>query len=68
KLANPGRAYLLQAGASSLLTHRLARLAAAPRAGGRSISAALSAGFGAALVGGVWGTVAHTACCFLVRR
>jgi len=68
KLANPGRAYVLQAGASSLLTHRLARLAAAPRRGGRWFSASLSAGFGAALVGGVWGTVAHTACCFLVRR
>ena len=68
KLANPEEAFLLQATASSFLSHRLARLAAAPpRRTGRAASALLAVVFGAVLLGGVLETVAHTACCFVAR-
>jgi beta-lactamase regulating signal transducer with metallopeptidase domain len=68
KLANPEGNYLLQATASSFLSHRLARLVAAqPQRTCRAESALLAVLFGAVLGGGVLGTVAHTACCFAVR-
>src|ERR1700730_1775880 len=64
KLANPEEGFLLQATASSFLSHRLARLAAAqPRRPRRAASTLL-----AVLLGGVLETVAHTACCFVARR
>ena len=68
KLANPEDAFLLQASASSLISHRLARLAA-PRPPRTRLAAntVLTAVFGVALLAGVVGTVAHTACCFVVR-
>jgi beta-lactamase regulating signal transducer with metallopeptidase domain len=68
KLANPERALLLQASASSYISHRLARLAAEPRPTYRAASMLLSLVFGAVLLCGVFGTVAHTACCFLAKR
>jgi len=69
KLANPDETLLLQAGASSLLSHRLARLAVAPpQRMSRAASVVLTVVFGAALIGGSWGAVSHTACCFLLRR
>jgi beta-lactamase regulating signal transducer with metallopeptidase domain len=70
KLANPEMEFLLQARASSFLTHRLARLAAAaqPQRTGRAASALLGVAFGAVLLGGVFETVAHTACCFVPGR
>jgi beta-lactamase regulating signal transducer with metallopeptidase domain len=69
KLARPEEGFLLQAGASSFLSHRLARLAdAQPQRMGRSASILLTVLFGAALAGGVCETVAHTACCFLLRK
>jgi beta-lactamase regulating signal transducer with metallopeptidase domain len=68
KLANPERALLLQASASSFISHRLARLAAEPQPAYRAASMALSLVFGTVLLWGVFGTVAHTACCFLARR
>jgi beta-lactamase regulating signal transducer with metallopeptidase domain len=69
KLASPEKAFLLQAGASSFLEHRLARLnAGKPQTMSRAAGALLTAFFAAALVGGVWLTVAHTACCFLLRK
>jgi beta-lactamase regulating signal transducer with metallopeptidase domain len=69
KLANPAETFLLRAGASSLLSHRLARLAAAqPQRTYRVASVLLTMLFGAALIGGAWGTVSHTACCFLLRK
>lgn len=73
KLANPElvnseEAFLLQATASSFLSHRLSRLSAHPQATFRAASALLIVTFGAVLVGGVLGTVAHTACCFVARH
>ena len=68
KLANPERALLLQASASSYISHRLARLAAEPRPSYRAASMLLSLVFGGVLLWGVFGTVAHTACCFLAKR
>jgi len=69
KLANPRESLLLQATASSFLSHRLARLAAAqPQRTGRTASTLLTVTFGAVLLAGVFETVAHTACCFLIRK
>jgi beta-lactamase regulating signal transducer with metallopeptidase domain len=68
KLANPDKALLLQASASSFISHRLARLAAPPQATYRAASMLLTVVFGAVLFWGVFGTVAHTACCFVVKR
>lgn len=69
KLANPQESLLLQATASSFLSHRLARLAAAqtPRTS-PAASVLLTVTFGAVLVAGIFETVAHTACCFLIRK
>jgi beta-lactamase regulating signal transducer with metallopeptidase domain len=68
KLAKPDRELLLQASASSYISHRLARLAAAPRPTCRAASVLLSLVFGAVVLWGVFQTVAHTACCFLAKR
>ena len=69
KLANPEEAFLLQSAASSFLSHRLARLVAVqPQRAHRAASIFLSMLFGAVLVWGFWGTVAHTACCFITRK
>jgi beta-lactamase regulating signal transducer with metallopeptidase domain len=68
KLANPDKTLLLQASASSFISHRLARLAAPPQPAYRATSMLITVAFGAVLFWGVFGTVAHTACCFLVRR
>ena len=68
KLANPDKGLLLQASASSFISHRLARLAAQPQPTYRAASMLLSVMFGAVLLWGVFGTVAHTACCFVVKR
>jgi len=68
KLAKPERELLLQASASSYISHRLARLAAEPRPTCRAASMLLSLVFGAVVLWGVFQTVAHTACCFLAKR
>lgn len=69
KLANPEEAFVLQATASSFLSHRLARLAAAqPQRTWRTASPLLTLVFSVVLLGGIIGTVAHTACCFIARR
>jgi beta-lactamase regulating signal transducer with metallopeptidase domain len=68
KLANPQEDLLLQASAASLLSHRLASLVAAPPRAGRAANALLAVVFGAVVAGGVLGTIAHTACCFLTKR
>jgi bla regulator protein blaR1 len=69
KLANPDRGFLLQATASSFLGDRLARLASAqPQRTCRSASGLLIALFSATLLGGIFETVAHTACCFIAKR
>jgi len=68
KLANPEGAFLLQARASSFLSRRLARLNAAPSQGtNRTVNLLVDALFAAALLEGVLGTVAHTACCWIAR-
>ena len=67
KLAAPERDFLLQATASSFLTHRLAMLRARPGRPSGLASAVLVLAFGALLVGGFLETVAHTACCFVSK-
>jgi len=66
KLANPEGDFLLRASASSFISDRLERLAAArPRQTCRAASALLTVMFSAVLLAGVFATVSHTACCFL---
>ena len=68
KLAAPEVAPFLQATASSHLSYRLARLAGPAQTTHRPLSLLLTSLFGAILIAGVYGTVAHTACCFLLKR
>ncbi len=65
KLAGHADASLLQASASSMLSHRLAQLAA-PRVDRRprAVDALVIAAFVATVAAGVFFTVGHTACCF----
>lgn len=68
KLASPQGPLLLRASAASFLSVRLSQLTAAPaRRVCSAVNPALAVMFGAVLVAGVLGTVAHTACCFVVR-
>lgn len=67
KLAVPERALSLQATASSHLSHRLAWLSGQLRA--RPAASLLLASLFAAVMGAAtFGTVAHTACCFILRH
>jgi beta-lactamase regulating signal transducer with metallopeptidase domain len=68
KLAVPETALFLQATASSHLSDRLTRLAGPPQATHRAASLLLASLFAAAIVGGVFGTIAHTACCFVIKH
>ena len=69
KLANPEEAFLLQATASSFISRRLARLTATePHRTCLASNMLLAAVFGSALLAGVLGTVAHTACCFIAKK
>jgi len=68
KLANPEKGFLLQATASSFLGHRLVRLASAQSQPTRRAARLLIATFSAILLGGIFGTVAHTACCFVAKK
>jgi beta-lactamase regulating signal transducer with metallopeptidase domain len=69
KLSDPEDEFLLQATASSFLSHRLARLAAAqPQQTCRAASTLLTMIFGAVLLVGIFETVAHTACCFIAGK
>ncbi len=68
KLANPEEPLLLQASAASFLSHRLARLSAFPaQRSSLAANTVLIVVFCIALFAGVFGTVAHTACCFVHR-
>jgi beta-lactamase regulating signal transducer with metallopeptidase domain len=67
KLAVPEPALFLQATASSHLSHRLARLSRQPKEH-RAASLLVTSLFAALIVAGVFGTVAHTACCFVLKR
>jgi beta-lactamase regulating signal transducer with metallopeptidase domain len=68
KLAVPEETMFLQATASSHLSHRLARLAGSAQPAHRAASLLLTSLFAAVIVGGVFGTVAHTACCFVIKH
>jgi len=68
KLAVPEHAGVLQATASSHLSYRLARLAGPPQTRCRAASLLLTSLFGAVIATGIFQTIAHTACCFVLRR
>jgi beta-lactamase regulating signal transducer with metallopeptidase domain len=68
KLAVPERPVFLQATASSHLSYRLSRLETAPLRSERTSSLIISSLFGAMIIGGIVETVAHTACCFILKR
>ena len=68
KLAVPEEVMFLQASASSHLSHRLARLAGSAQPAHRAASLALTSLFAAVIIGGVFETVAHTACCFVLKH
>lgn len=69
KLTDPAGAFLLQASAVSFMSRRLERLSApGPLGAGVRINAFLVALFSIAAAAGVYGTVAHTACCFILKR
>src|SRR5579863_1820993 len=68
KLAVPEKTMSLQATASSHLSHRLARLAGPSQPAHRAANVLLTSLFAAAVAAGVFATVAHTACCFVVKH
>jgi beta-lactamase regulating signal transducer with metallopeptidase domain len=68
KLAVPEPAPFLQATASSYLSHRLARLAGPTPSTHRAASLLLTSLFAAAIAAGIFQTIAHTACCFILKR
>jgi beta-lactamase regulating signal transducer with metallopeptidase domain len=70
KLADPGRPPpLLQASAASFLSVRVAQLCAGQRRRPSfAVNLALAGVFAVALLSGVYSTVAHTACCFVIRN
>ncbi len=66
KLCDPAHEFLLQAAASSLVSHRVAKLAADyPDRNSPTANTLLNLMFAAVLLAGILGTIAHTACCFL---
>jgi beta-lactamase regulating signal transducer with metallopeptidase domain len=67
KLAVPDRALSLQATASSHLTHRLAWLSGQLQER-RAASLLVMSLFTAMLIAGTYQTIAHTACCFILRH
>jgi hypothetical protein len=67
KLALPERGLPLQAAASSHLSYRLARLAGRAQTH-RAASLLVTSLFAAVVIAGVFQTIAHTACCFLLKR
>jgi len=68
KLAVPEKALFLQATAASHLSYRLACLAGPAQATRRAASLLLASLFTAVIVAGVFATVAHTACCFVLKH
>jgi beta-lactamase regulating signal transducer with metallopeptidase domain len=68
KLAIPKQSGLLQATASSHLSYRLALLSASPRVPRRSAGLLLTSLFCAVVAAGIFQTIAHTACCFVLRH
>lgn len=68
KLALPDRGLPLQAAASSHMSYRLERLAGPAQTTHRTISLLLTSLFAAVIAGGIFQTIAHTACCFFLKR
>jgi beta-lactamase regulating signal transducer with metallopeptidase domain len=68
KLALPERGRPLQAAASSHLSYRLARLAGPTQTTNPVATLLLTSLFAAFIAAGVFQTIAHTACCFLLKR
>ena len=68
KLAVPKRADVLQATASSHLSYRLARLAGPRQTPYRAASLLLTSLFAAVIAAGIFQTIAHTACCFVIKH
>lgn len=68
KLAVPEQAGVLQAAASSHLSYRLARLAGPPQTTYRAASLLLTSLFAVVIAAGIFQTIAHTACCFVLKR
>jgi beta-lactamase regulating signal transducer with metallopeptidase domain len=68
KLAVPKQAGFLQATASSHLSYRLARLAGPTQTTNRAATLLLTSLFAAVIAAGIFQTIAHTACCFLLKR
>jgi beta-lactamase regulating signal transducer with metallopeptidase domain len=67
KLAVPKRGLSLQATASSHLSHRLAWLSGQLQAR-RAASLFVTSLFAAVVIAGIYQTIAHTACCFILRH
>lgn len=68
KLVAPEQTLFLQATATSHLSHRLSRLVGRPHAADRITSLILASIFTAVTAVAIFQTVAHTACCFLLKR
>ena len=68
KLAAPEQALYLQATASSHLMYRLALLAGPGQTTNRASSVLLTSLFAAVISAGIFQTIAHTACCFVLKR
>jgi bla regulator protein blaR1 len=68
KLAVPKQAGFLRATASSHLSYRLARLAGSTQTTNRAATLLLTSLFAAVIAAGIFQTIAHTACCFLLKR
>jgi beta-lactamase regulating signal transducer with metallopeptidase domain len=68
KLALPERGRPLQAAASSHLSYRLARLAGPTQTTNPAATLLLTSLFAAVIAAGVFQTIAHTACCFVLKR
>jgi len=68
KLAGCEQGGILQATASSHLSYRLARLSGPAQTTYRAASLLLTSLFAIVIVAGIFQTVAHTACCFVLKR
>jgi beta-lactamase regulating signal transducer with metallopeptidase domain len=68
KLAVPKQAGILQATASSHLSYRLARLSRPPQTTYSAASLLLTSLFAGVIAAGIFQTIAHTACCFVIKH
>jgi beta-lactamase regulating signal transducer with metallopeptidase domain len=68
KLALPERGLPLQEAASSHLSYRLARLAGPAQTTNPAATLLLTSLFAAVVAAGIFQTIAHTACCFGLKR